>query len=121
MGALAYPGQRPTPETHTLGAGASIPDLDPNQTTVALADPVVVRSGHTVRGELAVSNLAGPTLTIHTNGHLTSTIVEPGSGRDVGGFAGPQITPLILYPAPAGASGRIPLLIGTTSFVPDLG
>lgn len=36
-------------------------------------------------------------------------------------IAGPQIAPLIMFGVAPGATGRIPLLIGTASFTPELG
>jgi hypothetical protein len=39
----------------------------------------------------------------------------------VGGFAGPQTLPLIIFRVAPGRTERVPLLIGTASFTPRLG
>jgi len=47
--------------------------------------------------------------------------VDPESDEVVGGYAGFQILPLIMFRVPPGGTERIPLLIGTASFTDRLG
>jgi len=81
----------------------------------------VVRSGRTLWHGLQVGNLTRQLLTIATNGQVTAVVVDPHTGQAVGGFAGAQTLPGISYRVAAGATERIPLLIGTASFTPELG
>ncbi len=43
------------------------------------------------------------------------------TGQMVGGFAGAQQQPLIIFRIPPGRTQRVPLLTGTASFTPRLG
>jgi len=88
---------------------------------VELDGAATVRSGQTLRHGLLIRNLTGQELEIATNGQVTATIVDPGTGEVVGGFAGFQTLPLIIFRVAPGAAERIPLLIGTASLVPPLG
>ena len=119
VGALPYsPGRQPRPRR----APASLPGLlDPHEITAELDGPAVVRSGHTLRHGLLVTNLTGQVLTIATNGQLTAVVVDPQTGQAVGGYAGAQTLAGIFFRVAAGATERIPLLIGTASFSPELG
>ena len=95
--------------------------LGPEEAEVRLDGPATVRSGETLRHALLVRNLTGRVLPIATNGNLTAVVVDPQIGQVVGGFAGAQTMPLIMFPVAPGNTERIPLLIGTASFRPDLG
>jgi len=81
----------------------------------------VVRSGHTLRHGLLVSNLTRQELTIATNGQVTAVVVDPRTGQAVGGFAGFQTLAGVFFRVAARTTERIPLLIGTASFTPELG
>jgi len=119
LGALAYPPGSQTQRPHAT----SRPDplISPREAAVALDGPAVVRSGHTLRHGLLLRNLTRAELQVATNGQVTAVIVDPATGDVVGGFAGAQALPLVMFlVAPAG-TGRIPLLIGTASFTPRLG
>jgi hypothetical protein len=119
VGALPYPPRaqpRPRPAT------TPPPDLlDPQEITAELDGPAVVRSGHTLRHGLLVGNLTSQELTIATNGQVTAMVVDPRTGQAVGGYAGFQTLVGIFFRVAAGATKRIPLLIGTASFTPELG
>jgi hypothetical protein len=121
VGSLPYPpGRQHGPPA--LRSPRRVPELlDPQEITVELDGPVTVRSGHTDYHWLLVKNLTVDELQITTNGKLTASVVDPSTGEIVGGFAGMQTRPLVLYRIAAGAVERIPLLIGTDSFVPRLG
>jgi hypothetical protein len=119
VGALPYPpGRQPSPRPATAPAADL---LDPQETTAELDGPAVVRSGHTLRHGLLVGNLTHHELTIATNGQVTAVVVDPGTGQTVGGFAGFQTLPGVFFRVAAGTTERIPLLIGTASFTPELG
>lgn len=45
----------------------------------------------------------------------------PGSGEVVGGYSGPVLAMLQTFTVAPGVTERIPLLVATDSFVPDLG
>ena len=120
VGALPYPpgtaAGRPVPSP-----GATVAPLGPEEVSVELDGPAVVRSGFTLRHGLLVSNRSAAELAIATNGQVTAVVVDPGSGEVVGGFSGAQFLPLITFRVPAAGTERIPLLIGTASFTPRLG
>jgi hypothetical protein len=119
VGALPYP---PRPEPHPRPTAAPPADLlDSREITAELDGPAVVRSGHTLRHSLLLRNHSGRELQIATNGQATAAVVDPQTGEVVGGFYGAQVLPLVIFRVAAGASERIPLLIGTTSFTPRLG
>src|SRR5258708_21187222 len=119
VGALPFPPSRihePRPDV------AQRPDLlDPERATVELDGPAVVRSGHTLLHGLLLQNLSSDELCVATNGQVTGVVVDPATEQVVGGFAGAQILPWIVFRVAPGETKRIPLLIGTASFVPDLG
>jgi len=86
-----------------------------------LAGPAVVSSGHTLWHGLLLRNLTGRELQIATNGQVTAIVVDPHTGEVVGGFAGFQNRPLIIFRVAPGQTEQIPLLIGTASSTPRLG
>ncbi len=119
VGALPYPpGRTPRWPRH---APPPADPLDPAEAVAELDGPAVVRSGHTLRHGLLVRNRAGRDLRIATNGQVTADIVDPQTGEEVGGFSGAQFLPLIMFRIAPGATERIPLLIGTASFMARLG
>jgi hypothetical protein len=95
--------------------------LDPAEVTAELDGPAVVSSGHTLRHGLLLRNHTGAELAIATNGQVTAVVVDPHSGEAVGGYAGFQTLPLIMFRVPPGGTERIPLLIGTASFTARIG
>lgn len=104
----------------TVGALPYPPGHPPRFRPAAELDgPAVVRSGHTLWHGLLVGNLTRQRLTIL--GHLTVVVVDPQTGQVVGGFAGAQALAAVPCRVAAGATERIPLLIGTASFTPELG
>jgi hypothetical protein len=119
VGALPYPpGRRPPPQQATTPRPGL---LDPQEITAGLDGPAVVCSGHTLRHGLLVGNLTSQELTISTNGQVTAVVVDPRTGQAVGGYAGFQTLAGIFFRVSAGATERIPLLIATASFTPELG
>jgi hypothetical protein len=119
VGAIPYPpGRQPRRPPAT---GQPLDLLDPQEIAAALDGPAVVTSGHTLWHGLLLRNLTDRELQIATNGQVTAEVVDPHTGEVVGGFSGAQRLPLIIFRVAPGKTGRIPLLIGTTSFTPRLG
>jgi hypothetical protein len=119
VGALPYPPGRAPGRPRPSGEPAA--PLDPAEAEAELDGPAVVRSGHTLRHRLLLRNRAGTELTIATNGQVTAVVVDPATGEVVGGYAGFQTLPLVMFRVPPGGTERIPLLIGTASFTGRLG
>lgn len=119
VGALPFPPGRVPPRPRP--AAEPVPLLDPAEVGAELDGPAVVRSGHTLRHELLVRNRAGTELAIATNGQVTAVVVDPGTDEVVGGYAGFQRLPLVMFRVPPGGTERIPVLIGTASFTGRLG
>ena len=119
VGALAYPPGRQPPPRPAPDPPPGL--LDPREITAELDGPAAVRSGHTLCHGLLVGNLTRQELTIATNGQVTAVVVDPRTGQAVGGYAGFQTLAGIFFRVAAGATERIPLLIGTASFTPELG
>jgi hypothetical protein len=119
VGALPYPLGRQA--RHRPGTGETADSLNPDQIATDLDGPAVVSSGHTLRHSLLVRNLTRRELQIATNGQITAVVVDPATGEVVGGFSGAQAMPLLIVRISPGDADRIPLLIGTASFSPQLG
>jgi hypothetical protein len=119
VGALPFPpgstSRAPSPSRSVLDA------REIEGVSVQLETPLTVISGRTVNRGVLIANESHVPLVIHTNGQLNGLIVDPVTGRQVGGFAGAQTLPLVRFAADPGESIRVPLLVGTASFDPDLG
>jgi hypothetical protein len=122
VGCLPYPpGRQPDRPLDHLTRQPPGELLDPHEAEISLDGPATVRSGQTLRHGLLVRNLTGQALTIATNGQVTAVVVHPQTGQVAGGFAGAQTMVGISFQVASGAAERLPLLIGTASFRPDLG
>ena len=120
VGALPYPPGRPSPwPPGPSGEPARL--LAPDEAEAELDGPAVVRSGHTLDHGLLVRDRSGAGLAIATNGRVTAVVVDPATGEVVGGFAGFQTLPGVVFRVPPGGTERIPLLIGTASVTERLG
>lgn len=121
VGALPYP---PEPRsTSTREATAPTERREPAnlaEMTIALEGPLVVRSGQTSTHGLLLTNVGTEDIHVHTNGNLTATIVDD-AGAAVGGYSGAQPMPLRVFTARPSETVRIPVLVGTASYEPELG
>jgi hypothetical protein len=119
VGALPYPpnNDRQVPKLGALDA----PVVDPARIGIDPSEPLSVRTGHTHRQELLLTNRTESAVMISSNGQLTAVIVDPVDHRVVGGFTGPQNMALRWFDIVPGATRAIPLLVGTDSVDPALG
>jgi hypothetical protein len=120
VGALGYPPGRP-PRWPPRPPGEPAQLLAPDEAEAELDRPAVVRSGHTLDHGLLIRDRSGAGLAVATNGRVTAVVVDPGTGEVVGGFAGFQTLPGVVFRVPPGGTERIPLLIGTASVTERLG
>jgi hypothetical protein len=120
VGALQYP-QRTLAGNPAGRPRAPLPEADPSEIEIALDGPLRIRSGHAALHGLLVGNRGARELKIETSGELIPTVVDPASGQLVGGYSGAVTAMLKTFTVAPGATERIPLLVGTASFVPDLG
>jgi hypothetical protein len=118
VGAQRYP-QRTTGNTPP-GAPTPQQQLSTAQARVALDGRLTIQSGDLARHRLLVTNLATCPLEARTSGTLIAQVVNPQTGAVVGGYSGPVRAMLRIYTVEPGATKRIPLLVGTESFVPEL-
>jgi hypothetical protein len=118
VGALCYP-DRTLPVTPAQGPEA--PELDPEELAVALDGPLSVRSGEMAHHGLMVRNLGHRDVVIGTTGELIADVVDPETGKVVGGYPGAVRLMLQTFTVPPATVRRIPLLVATASLVPDLG
>jgi hypothetical protein len=119
VGTLPYPPARATHRPRLPDQTAD--PLHPDKVPVSLDGPAVVQSGHTLRHGLLIRNRTGAALKLSTSGQVTAVVVNPGTGRVVGGYCGSQRLPLLTVRVAPGATERLPLVIGTASFTPELG
>jgi hypothetical protein len=95
--------------------------LTSDEAEVSLAGDVEVRSGRHLTAELRVRNRSQAELELRTNGKVTAQVVDPSTRAVVGGYAGPQRMPLVIFRAEPGETIVVPLLVGTDSFEFTLG
>jgi hypothetical protein len=121
VGALAYPpGSGESWSEPTLREPVA-PDHVLAGLHVELDGPLEVRSGESADHALRITNDTDRIITVRTNGQLTARIVDLRDGRHVGGASGAQRMPLVTFPVAPGATTRIPLWVGTDSYLPALG
>lgn len=118
VGALRYPECVPMVP---LEAAPQVPELDPEQLTVALDGPLTVRSGEMAHHGLLVHNLGRHDVLIGTTGELIADVVDPATGDVVGGYSGAVRLMLQIFTVAPDKQERIPMLVATASLVPDLG
>jgi hypothetical protein len=121
VGALSYPQRLLTRSEPPAGAASAGELLHESDVVVALDGPLSVRTGHTAHHGLLVSNKTSRELQVNTGRDLIAEVVDPDTGAVVGGYSGAVFAMLQVFSADPGATVRIPLLVGTDSFVADLG
>jgi hypothetical protein len=97
------------------------PLLALDEAEISVSGDIEVRSGWDLISEVRVRNQTPVKLELQTNGKLTAQVIDPSLRRVVGGYAGAQRAPLIIFRADPGETIVVPLLIGTASFDPSLG
>lgn len=118
VGAMSYPDG-----AMVRRAEAFAPPLTPaaeHGLRVALAVPVHVQSGHSMKAVVQVTSMAAAGGELHTNGHLSAVVIDSGE-RVVGAYVGAQHMPLVRFRLPPAEPVEVPLLIGTASLAPELG
>ena len=90
----------------------------PHEVSLTLEEGIEIRSGSHVSSQLTIRNESTLDLVA---GKLLPSVVDPTTGRVVGGYEGAITLELRRYHVPAGASQAIPVLIGTASTRPELG
>jgi hypothetical protein len=121
VGALGYPPESALPPTSLGTENAGLLPVDPAEIRLVLDGPLTIRTGDTTTHHVLVTNQSDRDIGIETNGHLTATIGEADTGAPVGGYAGAQRLPLVTFTAGPSKTVRIPLLVGTASYRPELG
>jgi hypothetical protein len=89
---------------------------------VQLAEPIGVQSGRTIEHAVLISNLSDTDVQVATTGgHLQSAVLDPRTGKRVGGDFGFKMLLPVTFQVARGMQTRIPVWVGTTSIVPELG
>jgi hypothetical protein len=121
VGALPYPpAAQPTIAPRAMARTENRETADPAEMSIALQAPLTIRTGQTATHGLLLTNLSDQDIRVHTNGNLTATIIDD-TGAAVGGYAGAQTLPLVIFTAGPSQTVRIPVLVGTASYTSELG
>lgn len=121
LGALSYPAQPARRSAEQATDEPSLEPADPREMQILLDGPLSVRTGDIVMHGVLLRNLSDRTLSVSTNGNLTAAVTHPQTGMTVGGFTGAQNLPLVIFTVAPAETVRIPLLVGTASYLPELG
>lgn len=119
VGALPYPPGARAPRPRRPAAPPR-ETANPDELHIILDGPLTVRAGTTSTHALLVTNAGDREIGIHTNGHVLAVIIDS-TGTAVGGFAGAERLPLIVFTAHPGETVRVPLVVGTAGYSPELG
>lgn len=121
VGALPYPPTaQSTSAPHATIRTDNRETPNPAEMSIVLEAPLAIGSGQTTTHGLLLTNLSDQDIRVHTNGNLTATVVDD-TGAAVGGYAGAQQVPLVIFAAGPSDTVRIPLLVGTASYISELG
>jgi hypothetical protein len=120
VGALRYP-DRVLAGRGAPAAGPPLPEAEPGQLRVALHGPLSVRSGYAARHGLLAENRTSRPAEFQGGFELIADVVDPATGAVAGGYSGAVLAVAVTHRVAPGSTETIPLLIGTDSFVPDLG
>jgi len=119
VGALRYPD--PQPRLWHEGFDQT-PVVDPSVALVTLPEPIEVESGHSLQASLRVRCCGTKEMKFSSDGgHLTAVIVDPETETVVGGSTAPVPASLVVFGVPPNEERDVPLLVGTESFLPELG
>jgi hypothetical protein len=88
---------------------------------VQLVEALTVRSGRTIQRAVLISNRSDTDVEVATTGNLHSNVLDPGTGKRVGGDFGFSTLLPVMFRVARGMQTRIPVSVGTTSVVPELG
>jgi hypothetical protein len=117
VGALRFPER----ELAAPRADLHVPLLDPGALSVELDGPLSLPAGDLAHHGLLVANRGDRDVVIGTTGELIADLTDLESGQVVGGYAGPVRLMLTTFTVRPGETERVPLLVASASFVPDLG
>lgn len=122
VGALPYPpaAQSTSAPREATARTDSRETANPAEMSIVLEAPLAIGSGQTTTHGLLLTNLSDQDIRVQTNGHLTATIIDD-TGAAVGGYAGAQQLPLVIFTAGPSQTVRIPVLVGTASYTSELG
>jgi hypothetical protein len=120
VGALPYPPTAQTPGPPSQSRRTERATVSPTEMRIVLETPLALRSGETTTHAILLTNLSDTDIRVHTNGHLTANVVDD-AGAAVGGYTGGQYLPLVIFTAKPSGTARIPVLVGTASYSPELG
>jgi hypothetical protein len=120
VGCFHYPDLSPL-HLRIQSPGSELPPLPPELATVSLPEGLSVGSGDDLMSVLLVHNSTPDELVTETNGQVTARVLDPATGKMIGGFWGAQKMPLIPFRVPPHGLAELPLLVGTASFVEHLG
>jgi hypothetical protein len=122
LGSLPYPDPFALRRGRVVSpAEAPLPPRLPDGVRLSLPDDFTVRSGANAHTVLAVRNDTAEEVKARSNGTLCPPVVEPVTGKTVGGYAGAMTANLVIHTIAPGAGDDIPVLVGTASRQPELG
>jgi hypothetical protein len=120
VGRFPYP-DLPSSPSLSEPPGGRPPLLPQDMADVSVSSDIRIRSGEDLTSVLVVRSGTDDQLVVETNGQVTARVMDSETGRCIGGFTGSQNMPLVPFRALPHDSVEIPVLIGTASFVPELG
>jgi hypothetical protein len=120
VGAMRYPQRILTGPTYSA---SSVPmrRIEPTEARIALDGSLTVTSGFAVKHHLLIHNLGSVEFQVEAPGIIIAQVIDPHTEDVVGGHSGPVLALLMTFAIAPNATARIPLLVATDSFVPDLG
>jgi hypothetical protein len=121
VGALPYPPELVVAPPDLARSARDLAPVAPTELLVVLDGPLAIRSGRTATHHVLVTNLSSDAISIATSGNLYAKIVDPDTGATIGGYAGAIRLPLVRFGAEPTETVRIPLVVGTASYVMELG
>lgn len=119
VGALSFPGE--DGEVEATRVRSSEPLLDPTDVEVIAPEALVVRSGKDLRIELQVTNHRSSPISISTGPSAFGAVLDPSTGEVVGGYSGAAALVHRVHRIDPGATGALPLVVGTASYKRSLG